>query len=161
MLAGISRRAFLTSVVAVPLVPLASRVGIPGAPRERVAGGGSTTPASQERVVVVGAGAFGGWTALALARAGMRVTVVDAWGAGHSRASSGGETRAIRVVYGGVPIYSEMAARALALWREAEQQWKRQVMFRTGALWMCATDDAYVRRSIEPMKAVGLSVEQL
>jgi glycine/D-amino acid oxidase-like deaminating enzyme len=56
---------------------------------------------------------------------------------------------------------SQMAARALVLWREAEQQWKRQVLFRTGALWMCADDDAYVRRSIEPMKAVGLRIEQL
>ena len=112
-------------------------------------------------MVVVGAGAFGGWTALALLRAGMRVTLVDAWGAGHARASSGGETRIIRAVYGGVPIYSEMAARALVLWREAEQQWNRRVLFRTGTLWMCATDDAYVRSSIEPMKAVGLPLEQL
>ena len=111
--------------------------------------------------MVVGAGAFGGWTALALLRAGMRVTLVDAWGAGNSRASSGGETRVIRATYGGVPVYSEMAVRAMNLWREAEQQWKRQVLFRTGALWMCTTDDTYVRRSIEPMRAVGLSVEQL
>jgi sarcosine oxidase len=86
---------------------------------------------------------------------------VDAWGAGHSRASSGGETRVIRGVYNGVQLYSEMAARAFVLWREAERQWKRQVLFRTGALWMCANDDSYVRRSIEPMKAVGLTVEQL
>ena len=54
-----------------------------------------------DHVVVVGAGAFGGWTALALLRAGMRVTLVDAWGAGNSRASSGGETRVIRTVYNG------------------------------------------------------------
>ena len=42
------------------------------------------------RVTVVGAGAFGGWTALELARRGARVTLIDAWGAGHARASSGG-----------------------------------------------------------------------
>lgn len=111
--------------------------------------------------MVVGAGAFGGWTALALLRAGMRVTLIDAWGAGHSRASSGGETRVIRGAYGGIPVYSEMAARAMVLWREAEQQWKRQLYFRTGAVWMFAGDDSYVRRSIEPMKAVGLPMEQL
>jgi glycine/D-amino acid oxidase-like deaminating enzyme len=144
MLGEMPRRAFVRSVVAAPL---AWQLG--------------SARAQAERVVVVGAGAFGGWTALALLRAGMRVTLVDAWGAGNSRASSGGETRVIRASYGGVPIYSEMAARALALWREAEQQWKRQVLFRTGALWMCAADDAYVRRSIEPMKAVGLSIDQL
>ncbi|MBA3559616.1 MAG: FAD-dependent oxidoreductase [Gemmatimonadaceae bacterium] len=158
MRAGISRRAFVGSVVAAPLT---SQLGILGALRQRIASGGPTTPQPREHVVVVGAGAFGGWTALALRRAGMRVTLIDAWGAGHSRASSGGETRVIRAVYGGVPIYSEMASRALALWREAEQQWQRQVLFRTGALWMCATDDAYVRKSIAPMQAVGLSVEQI
>ena len=112
-------------------------------------------------MVVVGAGAFGGWTALALLRRGMRVTLIDAWGPGHSRASSGGETRVIRGAYGGVPLYSEMAARAMVLWREAEKEWKRQLYFRTGAVWMFAGDDSYVRRSIEPMKAVGLPIEEL
>ncbi|HUF26612.1 MAG TPA: FAD-dependent oxidoreductase [Gemmatimonadaceae bacterium] len=141
--------------------PLTARLGGAGEPRERIASGRSTRSDSREHLVVVGAGAFGGWTALALVRAGMRVTLVDAWGAGHSRASSGGETRVIRAAYGGVPVYSEMAARALALWREAEQKWGRQVLFRTGALWMFATDDDYVRRSIDPMKAVGLSMEEL
>ena len=114
-----------------------------------------------EHVVVIGAGAFGGWTALALRRAGLRVTLVDAWGAGNSRASSGGETRVIRAVYGGEPIYSQMAARALTLWREAEERWNRQVFFKTGSLWLCGPDDSFVTRSIEPMKAVGLSVERL
>jgi len=141
---GLTRRQFVASAVAAPFV---SRLGALGL--------------RQDHVVVVGAGAFGGWTALALLRAGMRVTLVDAWGAGHSRASSGGETRVIRAAYNGVPVYSEMAARAFVLWREAERKWNRQVLFRTGALWMFASDDAYVRRSIEPMKAVGLSVEQL
>ena len=54
----------------------------------------------QRHVVVVGAGAFGGWTALHLLRRGVRVTLVDAWGPGNSRASSGGETRVIRGTYG-------------------------------------------------------------
>ena len=140
----VSRRDFVASVVAAPLV---ARFGL--------------LRPSQEHVVVVGAGAFGGWTALSLLRAGQRVTLIDAWGAGNSRASSGGETRVIRAVYNGEPLYSEMVVRAFTLWREAEQQWKRQVLFRTGALWMCAADDSYVRRSIQPMKALGLSVEEI
>src|SRR5918911_381746 len=49
----------------------------------------------------------------------------------------------------------------MVLWREAERRWNRQVFFRTGALWMCAADDGYVRRSIGPMKAVGLPIEEL
>src|SRR5271169_5498844 len=43
------------------------------------------------RVAVIGAGAFGGWTALYLRRRGARVILLDAWGPGNSRASSGGE----------------------------------------------------------------------
>ena len=39
-----------------------------------------------EHIAVIGAGAFGGWTALHLRRAGHRVTRVDAYGAGNSRA---------------------------------------------------------------------------
>jgi len=149
--AGMSRREFVASAVAVPLTARLGTLGILATPSQR----------SQDHVVVVGAGAFGGWTALMLRRAGMRVTLVDAWGPGNSRASSGGETRVIRGVYGGVPTYSEMAVRAFALWRDAQRQWNHQVLFRTGAVWMCAADDSYVRRSIEPMKAVGLSVEEL
>ena len=57
------------------------------------------TPRQRDHVAVVGAGAFGGWTALSLLRAGMRVTLVDAWGAGNARASSGGETRVIRAAF--------------------------------------------------------------
>jgi glycine/D-amino acid oxidase-like deaminating enzyme len=115
----------------------------------------------KRHVVVIGAGAFGGWTALMLLRAGFRVTLVDAWGAGNSRASSGGETRIIRAVYGGVADYSHMAARALTLWREAERQWPRQVFVPSGALWLFNADDAYVRSSIPHIEAAGLSVEEL
>src|SRR5688500_4883743 len=137
----ISRRTFVATITAAPVAStLAARAIV----RRR-----------EDHVVVVGAGAFGGWTALHLRRAGMRVTLVDAWGAGNSRASSGGETRVIRAVYNGVPVYSQMAARAFTLWREAELGWNRPVLFRTGSLWMCATDDSYVRRSLEPMKEIG------
>ena len=141
---NVTRRQFVAAAAAAPFV---SRIGALGL--------------RQDHVVVVGAGAFGGWTALHLLRGGHRVTLVDAWGAGNSRASSGGETRVIRAVYNGELLYSQMAARAFALWREAEQQWNRQVLFRTGSLWMCAADDSYVRRSLDPMKSVGLAVEEM
>ena len=139
---GMSRRSFLGAVAAAPVAV-------------RMMSG------AKAHVVVVGAGAFGGWTALMLLRAGVRVTLVDAWGAGNSRASSGGETRVIRGVYGGTRRYTEMEARALVLWREAEQRWQRQVYHHTGALWMCEGDDGYVTRSIEPMRAAGLPLEQM
>jgi glycine/D-amino acid oxidase-like deaminating enzyme len=87
-------------------------------------------------VVVVGAGAFGGWTALYLLRHGARVTLVDAWGPGNSRASSGGETRIIRGGYGPNQPYTKMSARALQLWRDHERLWHRRFLYPIGVLWM-------------------------
>ena len=51
-------------------------------------------------VIVVGAGAFGAWTALSLIERGMRVVLVDVYGVGNAKASSGGESRNIRAAYG-------------------------------------------------------------
>src|SRR5688572_5191793 len=50
-------------------------------------------------VAVIGAGVFGAWTAWALRKAGLSVLLVDAYGVGHARASSGGESRVIRLSY--------------------------------------------------------------
>jgi glycine/D-amino acid oxidase-like deaminating enzyme len=117
------------------------------------------TPA---RIVVVGAGAFGGWTALHLLRGGARVTLVDAWGPGNSRASSGGETRVIRGVYGDRRVYTEMAVRAFELWRENEQRWGRRLYTETGALWMATgEDDRYMRAAMPLLREAGLPYEEL
>src|SRR5271154_6550298 len=96
---------------------------------------------SKPHIAVVGAGAFGGWTALHLLERGARVTLLDAWGPGNSRASSGGETRIMRGTYGpGLP-YTEMAGRALKLWQKYERLWKKQFLHRTGVLWMVSSRD--------------------
>ena len=47
-------------------------------------------------LVVVGAGTMGAWTARRGQQAGLDVTLIDAYGAGNSRATSGDETRIIR-----------------------------------------------------------------
>lgn len=114
-----------------------------------------------QHVVVIGAGAFGGWTALALLRAGCRVTLVDAWGPGNSRASSGGETRLIRGIYGGDPTYIEWVADAFDGWRAFQAQVGEQVYFPTEALWMFHDDDTYATSSLPHLERVGLKVQCL
>src|SRR5262245_28280205 len=116
---------------------------------------------SQPRVAVVGAGAFGGWTALHLRRAGAEVTLLDAWGPGNARASSGGETRVIRTIYGPARRYVEMAARALTLWSEWDRTSGDQFYKRTGVLWMTATDDSYVRQSLPVLRDLGLDYDEM
>lgn len=112
-------------------------------------------------IAVIGAGAFGGWTALYLLREGARVTLLDAWGPGNSRASSGGETRIIRGAYGPDQPYTKLAARALDLWKRHEAEWKRKIFFPTGVLWMVEKDDAFERGSIPLLKDAGIPFEQL
>jgi glycine/D-amino acid oxidase-like deaminating enzyme len=88
-------------------------------------------------VVVIGAGAFGGWTALNLLRSNYRVTLLDSWGAGHSRSSSGDETRVIRSTYGANEFYFDLNVRSLQLWKEHEQRWKKKFFQNKGVLWLC------------------------
>ena len=126
-----------------------------------IAGAAPILRSAGRRVVVVGAGAFGGWTALWLIRRGARVTIVDAWGPGNTRASSGGETRVIRAAYGDRVVYTRMAARALRLWREFERESGLQFYFRTGALWMFGKDDPFIAASVSAMRAAAVPVERV
>ena len=117
---------------------------------------------TKRHVAVVGAGAFGGWTALYLLRSGARVTLLDVWGAGNSRASSGGETRVIRGTYGPNSPYTAMAEHALKLWHKHEKEWKRQFLIRTGVLWMAASgEDSFERGSVEMLRRAGTKYEEL
>ena len=115
-------------------------------------------------IAVIGAGAFGGWTALNLLERGARVTLLDAWGPGNSRASSGGETRIMRGTYGPNQPYTQMAARALLVWQRYERRWRRQFLHRTGVLWMVSErnhDDAFERGSIEMLRTAKIKYREL
>src|SRR5262245_32428320 len=59
------------------------------------AGGGPGRVGRAPDVAIIGAGAFGGWTAWHLRSMGAHVTLVDTWGPGNSRATSGDETRGV------------------------------------------------------------------
>jgi sarcosine oxidase len=94
---------------------------------------------SSSNVVVIGAGAFGGWTALHLQRMGARVTLVDMYGPGNSRSTSGDETRGVRSSYGDRPhgeLWMQWARLALQRWRDWDAEYakplKMRVFFTTG-----------------------------
>jgi glycine/D-amino acid oxidase-like deaminating enzyme len=117
---------------------------------------------SKRHIAVVGAGSFGGWTALHLVERGARVTLLDGWGPGNSRASSGGETRIMRGTYGPDQPYTELAARALKLWRKYERGWKRQFLHRAGVLWMASSrDDSFERGSLPLLREARIKFQEL
>ena len=132
----LTRRTFLEAAVSIPLMNIST---------------------AAPRVTVVGAGAFGSWTALHLQRLGACVTLVDAWGPGNTRASSGGETRVIRAIYGRDRIYVEMVKRSYDLWLQLDPS----LYVETGALWLHRGDDAYVRSSVPILAELGFPVDSI
>ena len=85
-------------------------------------------------VVVVGAGAFGGWTALSLRERGAKVTLIDAYGPGNPRASSGGENRNISSAYGDREVYTRWAHQAWGAWHRRQEEFGRRLIYPSGGL---------------------------
>ena len=111
--------------------------------------------------VVVGAGVFGAWTANYLRRTGATVALLDAYGPANSRASSGGETRVIRMGYGPDELYTRWSARSLQVWKEFSERTGQQLFYKTGVLWLSNTADTYTGQLLEVLTRTGMVCEKL
>jgi glycine/D-amino acid oxidase-like deaminating enzyme len=121
----------------------------------------TTSAAAQPRasadVVVIGAGAFGVWTAYYLRRLGARVRLVDAYGPGNSRATSGDETRGVRSSYGDrgphAELWTRWADRAIDRWASFDAEWGRQMkvrlFFKTGDFIFRPAPETFTQRTQE------------
>jgi len=107
-------------------------------------------------VAVVGAGVFGAWTAWHLAKRGKRVVLIEAYGPGHSRASSGGETRIIRMGYGSDELYTRWSQRSLLQWKEFSAATKQTLFLETGVLWMAGENDTRLKETTATLKRCGV-----
>ncbi len=132
---GASRRDFVKKAVAGAGAVMCGGVGGAGAGSAASARFGERrAPWVRTRqlpdVAIVGAGAFGAWTALNLQRAGAQVALIDQYGPGNSRATSGGETRGVRTGYGNRPnsLWTRWARRAIEMWREWDEQWQEMLL---------------------------------
>lgn len=117
-----------------------------------------------KRIVVVGAGAWGGWSAFKLQEAGYDVTLVEKKGAGHSFSGSGGRTRIIRMAYGGHQKYTDMVAHSFNEWEKYARKWGETLYHPKSALWLFRDiPSTYAEASIPLMKEKGyeLRVESL
>jgi sarcosine oxidase len=120
---SVDRRTFLKAAAAQAAFAPAAAAGL-AAPA--AAGPPARTGRETSHIAVIGAGVFGGWTALHLQRLGHTVTLIDAYGPGNSRASSGDETRGLRSSYGDRPhgrLWVEWANRAFSRWKEWDAEW--------------------------------------
>src|SRR5262245_1187813 len=113
-------------------------------------------------VAVCGAGVFGSWTAYWLRRSGFKVALIDAYGPGNSRASSGGESRIIRMGYGLDEIYTRWSMRSLGLWQGFFRLTGKSDLFcPTGVRWMARENDPYTLDTLTTLTNAGVNVERL
>ena len=111
--------------------------------------------------IVIGAGVFGAWTAWHLRKSGQRVLLLDAFGAAHARASSGGESRLTRGSYGSDEIYTRFALDSLASWKWLSDQSGLPVFHPIGVLFFFQKREPYVDQSIEVHKRLALPTVEL
>jgi glycine/D-amino acid oxidase-like deaminating enzyme len=115
-----------------------------------------------KKVIVVGAGAWGGWSACMLQSAGYQVTLVDKAGPGNTKSGSGGKTRVIRMAYGGSEVYTEMVSRSFQLWEGFSEKWQAGFFHPQSSLWMFrGIEPAYARLSQPLMRARGYELEAI
>lgn len=110
--------------------------------------------------VIVGAGIFGLSCAVTLADRGWTVTLIDrdlSW----QRASSGGDTRLMRLSHGGDDWHRDSARRARRGWLEWAERTGTELLRETGVVWMSNRTDGWVGRSRAALLAAGDPIEDL
>jgi glycine/D-amino acid oxidase-like deaminating enzyme len=112
-------------------------------------------------VVVVGAGTMGAWTALQAVRGGRSTTLVDAFGAGHPRATSGDETRIIRSSHGDDELYARWSRAARDAWQALGDEVGETLFVQAGALWFARRDHGFEAASHATLERAGIPVERL
>ncbi len=162
---ALPRRSFLkagaTLATSSVLTAGGGAAAAPGGPWARRGG-------RQPEVAVVGAGAFGAWTALELQQRGARVTLIDQYGPANSRATSGGETRGVRTGYGNhayADIWIPWAKRSIEKWREWDAKWQEmllpRVFFTTGDLILRDEWDDFLDNTKKYWDELGIAHEVL
>ena len=145
-LPSLTRRSLLTGAGGVALSPAILKAAPMG---------------SKAHIVVVGAGVFGAWTAHHLLKRGHRVTLVEAHGPAHSRASSGGESRMTRAAYGKDAIYAKMALDSLVQWKALSALSGLPIFHPVGVLFFSAAGEAFIADSIAVARQLGMPTEAL
>ena len=117
------------------------------------------SPSSYD-LIVIGGGAIGCSSALQASRAGARVLQLERERVGHSRCSSFGRSRVIRLVYDDLD-YVTLARAAFEAWREVEIEAEEELLRMTGGLYFGPRDNADVHAYFDCVRAASLEHEVL
>jgi sarcosine oxidase len=158
------RRQFLKALTAAAALGRGWKLSAAGAGADsaKKAGGSSMTAVKTYDFAVIGAGVFGSWTAYYLRKSGASVVLLDAYGPANARASSGGESRIIRMGYGPGEIYTRWSMHALPLWKQFLADAGQPQLFQpTGVLWMFHEREQYALDTLATLQKCGAKFEKL
>ena len=114
-------------------------------------------------VVIVGGGSWGGWTGLNLRRLGAKVTIIDMYGPGNARSTSGDESRGVRSSYGDRTTdygdhkqgeqWMKWARVAMDKWKTFDAEFskplKMHVYYKTGDVIMRTGEESFTKQTRE------------
>lgn len=112
-------------------------------------------------VAVIGLGATGSNTLLALARRGVRVIGLDRFSPPHKLGSSHGHSRIIRQAYYESPAYVPLVRLAWERWQALEQDGGRRLLQQTGGLMLGPADGELLVGATASAREHGLPYERL
>lgn len=116
---------------------------------------------TKPRIAVIGLGALGSATLLALARRGIEVEGFEQHRVGHEFGASGGKTRQYRLIYGEGERYTPLLLRARELWQQLESEQGRQLFWPGGFLTLGTSDSPWFNAVLRSAQSQQLPHEIL
>ena len=113
------------------------------------------------KVAVIGLGALGCATLLALARKGFTVEGFEQYRVGNDIGASGGRTRQHRLIYGEGAAYTSLLLRASELWQQLESEQQQQLFYGGGFLTIGTAESPWFRAVEQSAKQQDLPHERL
>jgi sarcosine oxidase len=110
--------------------------------------------------IIIGAGAAGSSTALALARRGQKVLLLEQFTVPHERGSHHGHSRIFRFAYDD-PDYARLAMRSLEYWRRLERETEQNVLHLFGGLDLGQEGNPSLENTAKTLTEIGAQVERL
>jgi glycine/D-amino acid oxidase-like deaminating enzyme len=112
-------------------------------------------------LAVVGAGVMGTWIALTAVERGWRVLLLDAFGPGDPRASSGDESRIIRSGHGTERIYPVWSRESRERWIQLGDEMGESIFVESGVAWLAHAEGGFEADSEATLRQLGIPVEHL
>jgi sarcosine oxidase len=104
---------------------------------------------------------MGTWVALEAAERGRRVLLVDAFGPGDPRASSGDESRILRSSHGTDRVYPVWARESRERWMALADEAGQPIFVQSGVAWLAHADSGFEADSEATLRALDIPVEHL